>query len=535
MQTAVRSRIRVDRGAFLNGSTDLLPLLERLVSVQFVIDEVSGKVAASIGLDGAHDRDTQVSRLAVSSLAVQAAAGSRECTLVSCAVTFARDAEVPFPFRGRVIETLVPARTPSLVARTDERVLAVCEHGPLWTVSGSQPSKHFRTALPFPQLTQGQSFAEVFNGERFLEMLPLVHFLREVTRKTVYQAPPLRATFIIDDPNLHWPSYGFVDYRELAAHARTHHYHVCFATIPLDTWFTHGATADLFCNNSRWLSLAIHGNNHGREELAQRYTDGERRGLLEQAIRRIERLEGKAKLRVCRVMVPPHGACSSDMLRDLPWSGFDAACISDGSLRAHNRQLPWTRTLGYFPSEVIEGCPVLPRWGLTGNVENTLLVAAYLGRPMILRGHHQDFKGGPGVFDHLAGFINGLGQVAWSNLTELSRRNYLWRMEGTCFRLKLLGSAVSFEVPAEATTVVVEEPNTTEADELWHATTDDGSTRELAPGDSLPAPAGEQRNVTIRRTFASRRPGGAVGPGVGTVKGVVRRLLTEARDRLLIA
>jgi len=38
--------------------------------------------------------------------------------------------------------------------------------------------------------------------------------------------PPLRACFVIDDPNLHWPSYGHLDYRRMAEHARRGGYHV---------------------------------------------------------------------------------------------------------------------------------------------------------------------------------------------------------------------------------------------------------------------------------------------------------------------
>lgn len=528
MQPRVLTHVLIEDDPRERG-VSLWPVLEQLSAVQFVADGASGPAAGRIHIEGAQDRGTASARDGFLVLTARSARPSKEGALRACPVKFKDDEEVPFPFRGKTVTAPLTWSTP-LVLRGDERVLAAGPQGPLWAVVESGLSKHFRAALPLPHLTQDQSFADVFNGERFLEMLPLMHFLREVTCTTAYRAPPLRATFIIDDPNLHWPSYGFVDYRQLAAHAKTHNYHVCFATIPLDTWFTHNATANLFGRSSQWLSLAIHGNNHAREELAQRYTDAQRRSLLEQAIRRIERLEGRAKLRVCRVMVPPHGACSSEMLGDLPRSGFDAACISDGSLRAHNWRQPWTKTLGYLPSEVIEGCPVLPRWGLTGNVENTLLVAAYLGRPMIIRGHHQDLKGGPGVLDHLAGLINGMGRVKWSNLTGLSRLNYLWRMEGTCFRLKLLGSAATFEVPAEATTVVLDAP----ADELWQASTADGSTRELAPGGSLSVPEGKQRWVTIRRKFASRRPRETVGAG-GTVKGMVRRLLTEARDRLLIA
>src|ERR1019366_8149913 len=111
-----------------------------------------------------------------------------------------------------------------------------------------------------------------------------------------------------------------------------------------------------------------------------------------QAIHRIERLERAAGCEISRVMAAPHGACSDAMLQEMPGCGFESAAISHGSLRAHNKGKPWARSLGYLPSEIIQGCPVLPRWGMTGNTYNTILLAAYLGQPMILRGHHADLR-----------------------------------------------------------------------------------------------------------------------------------------------
>jgi hypothetical protein len=223
------------------------------------------------------------------------------------------------------------------------------------------------------------------------------------------------------------------------------------------------------------------------------------------------------------------------MLADLPGSRFEAACISDGSLRAYNRHQPWTRTLGYLPSEVIDGCAVLPRWGLTGNVKNTLLVAAYLGRPLILRGHHQDLKDGSEMFDDLAGFINGLGKVIWANMSELSRRNYLWRMDGTNCHVKPLGTTISFELPSEATALVLDKCDAGKHGNFWRAAFEDGCVRHLEPGEVIVLPNSKARKVTIQHASASRCPRQVVGQRVGSVRGVVRRLLTEVRDRFLIA
>ena len=220
-----------------------------------------------------------------------------------------------------------------------------------------QSVKHFRSAFPLPVVPATGCLQDVLNGQCFLGMLPLFHWLREVCKNDKYEGPALRACFIIDDPNLHWPRYGFVDYQEIATHAAKENYHVSFATIPLDAWFTHKGTAEAFpgCSSNR-LSLGVHGNDHIKTGTCPPVLFI-RNGFhfLPNPSNAIERLEKNTGLQVSRVMVPPHGACSEGMLAEFPGNGFEAACISHGSLRAHNSARAWTKTLGYLPCELILG------------------------------------------------------------------------------------------------------------------------------------------------------------------------------------
>ena len=402
----------------------LLSILENVLPVKFSCSRegqsqfsgelVSGSPAGKACWDAAD----------VSSLSLPPVTNaSSEGELIELAVRFSDDPGVPFPFRGRSIRTKVCGEPRTLSLNPEEQPLAMCEFGPVWVVSKGRAANHFRSAFSPPVLSADGSLKDVLNGQRFLEMLPLLHWLRGICARTIDCAPSLRACFMFDDPNLHWPRYGFVDYRQLAERAEKENYHVSFATIPLDTWFTHRGTAEIFRNEETRLSLLVHGNNHNKRELAQPYTVSERVCLLRQAVQRIERLERRSGLSVSRVMVPPHGACSEHMLAALPVCGFEAACISHGSLRAHNKTSAWTKTLGYRPFENVRGCPVLPRWGVTGDLKNTILLAAYLNQAIILRGHHQDLKDGPELLDDLAGFVNGLGSVEWMNMTDMVRAN----------------------------------------------------------------------------------------------------------------
>jgi hypothetical protein len=509
---------------------DLAGILECLLPVKFVYSPAGGtQWAGEILTDDAKESVEVDSMGASSSLSVP----SRRTQPVNggpndITVTFTDNPDVPFPFRGRSLRSRVSAGVKILSLRNGERILAGSEHGAVWVMSKKGNTRHFRTGFVLPEIAPGAGLKDVLNGEHFLEMLPLLHWLHEICADAAYDGPPLRACFIFDDPNLHWPRYGFVDYEQIGRQAVKENYHVSFATIPLDAWFAHEATTQVFRNNVPYLSLAVHGNNHTKQELARNYTPSARVSLLQQAIRRIEHLEARTGLSVCRVMVPPHGACSEEMLAELPGCGFEAACISHGSMRAHNQGKAWTRNVGYFPSELVHGCPVLPRWGLSGNVKNTILLAAFLGQPMVLRGHHQDLKDGIELLDNLAEFINQLGPVTWSRMTDLCRMNHQWRMEGSTCRVKPLGRRIVFRIPEPATRLVIEDGFRTD----WQISGMNGNVTMVRAGENIALSERSRGEISIVAAPAATVPS-TNGTHRTTAPVFLRRLLTEGRDRLL--
>jgi hypothetical protein len=391
--------------------------------------------------------------------------------------------------------------------------------------------KHFKSGFPLVGVPSSGDLRDVLNGERFIEVLPLLHFLHELVGAGRSDGPPLRACFMFDDPNLHWRRYGYVDFEQIAARAVKHNYHVSFATIPIDSWFIHKPTAALFRDNPEHLSLTVHGNNHTKRELAVDYTEGQRAFLLRQAVRRIQRLERNAGLRVCRVMVPPHGACTQAMLAQLRRYGFEAACISHGSLRAHNKSRDWTRTLGYSPSEVVEGCSVLPRWGLRGNITNTILLAMYLKQPIVLRGHQEDLKDGPDLLDQVARFINNVGPVSWSNMTGISRANYTWRLEGDLMTVRPFGPKLTIHCPKGILRLMVQSPPQN-IWETWQLSGDDGTMLSIHSGEcvSLCKPFGGA--LCLAAANPPPIPEEKCPNHLAAVA-FLRRLATEGRDRLL--
>ncbi len=329
-----------------------------------------------------------------------------------------------------------------LTARPGEQV--ICQSAkPLWVSADGAGSLSFRAACPPVEIDAGESLRDHLRATRFISHLPLVHFLGELTRDDGFRVPRLRAAFLFDDPNLHWRSYGFVDYRAIASSAEEAGYHVAFATIPLDAWLVSRQAARVFRRHPQRLSLLLHGNNHFHEELAQPSSVQEGRGLAAQALRRIALLERRAGLAVARVMAPPHGACSEPMMTALHETGFEAICIG--------RSRPWLGQTKkhlleeYDVVEFVGGLPAILRRPLSHPWEE-LCFNALLGQPLILYGHHDALAAGDAVLTRAAAFINSFGSVRWLPLDAIARTNASVRREGTTAVVRPNGRIVEFEL-----------------------------------------------------------------------------------------
>ncbi|MGO9531614.1 MAG: hypothetical protein ACLP3B_10600 [Syntrophobacteraceae bacterium] len=404
----------------------------------------------------------------------------------------------------------------------------------------------FLTMAP-PELADDQYLCHYLQAGQFLRLLPLFHFLREVTRDIAWEAPPLRANLMIDDPNLHSLSYGYINYRDLVQHAKTHNYHVSLATIPLDAWHVHSKTASIFRENPSHVSLLVHGNNHSCRELATCPSDASKIELLAQALRRIERLEKKSGLEVSRVMAAPHSACTGDMLNFMLQLGYEAACIPWDSLFRFNPHDSWNPAIGL---DMVDfqggGLPIMTRVRLRPDLNPQLrfypdwktgiILSAFLSQPVILLGHHEDAWGGMKLLAQVAETINRLGRVKWMDMKGILRSNYMTRSEGKHLRVRMCARRIAVYVPEGIEEMSVERP--------WIG--EDGETEMLlikqVPKGTLKLAAGKasevisvQQNETVEIIAVPKTilnyselpsPPCDLWP-------LARRLLTECRDRVL--
>jgi hypothetical protein len=346
----------------------------------------------------------------------------------------------------------------SLPSDTSGRhVLASDGRRPLWTVLQTSEGHVYETTAPIAELDPSQVLRDHFRPGNFMGLLPLVDFLRGIVGAGGWSRPPLPAAIVFDDPNLHWPTYGYLDFTRLAKHAGEHNYHAVVATIPLDGFHVHAAAAKVFRSAPDRLSLAIHGNDHTRGELVTVDRAGARR-LGSDALRRMAAFERRSGLRVSPIMIPPHERAAEPALAGLLDAGFHGICAAP-SIAMPVGALSPARAVGDWGAAqfLAGGFPLFARRPLS-EAEDDLVFRAYLGQPLILYGHHVDAAGGLDRIADVAAAINTFGDVAWAPLDTVAATSYRLRRNGPDLEVGMFSLSADIPVPEDIERIVVELP-----------------------------------------------------------------------------
>ena len=397
------------------------------------------------------------------------------------------------------------------------------------------------------ELEVDESLRDRLRDGRFLALAALVQFVRAVIDGAVVHTPPLRACFLFDDPNLHWPSYGHLRYADLVSHADRYDYHVAFATVPLDGWFVHPSAARLFRRRGDRVSLIVHGNNHTRLELARPDGAGARTALLAQALRRVAAFERRSGVPVARIMAAPHGVCSEEMAKDLVPLGFEGLCIS--------RPYPWlarpprswlarpaesSALAGWDPASVVAGgLPVFLRRGFADPHED-LAFRAFLDQPLIIYGHHDDMSDGLDLLAELARRVRRLGDVEWMSIGDIAASNVRTVRDGRAMEIEMFSRRGRVNVPAGVEEVVVRVP-TLEPGEVEHLirwtseSHDTGLSQRqgVARTDAQPMRLPDAtRHLNVHLLSSARSGQAKVERPAFSPWAVARRVMGETRDRV---
>ena len=194
----------------------------------------------------------------------------------------------------------------------------------------------------------------------------------------------------------------------------------------------------------------------------------------------------------------------------------------------------WPASVGLNPAEFLgAGLPVIPRFRLKRGCETEMILAAFLGQPVIPVGHHQDVAGGLDLLAELSGSLNSIGEVQWMDMKSIARSNYCTRLEGEVLHVRMYSRRILLKVPLYVSQICVERPwlndGTAEGLTLRTATCAPAS-YPLYQGERIASGSGEEieihavpTDVTDPRTVTiSRTP----------LWAVMRRQLCETRDRL---
>lgn len=437
-----------------------------------------------------------------------------------------RNAELPDTHLGQALEsggTLGPTQQAT--------VLASHRGEPTWIRAGKR-----ETALLIPvELGTEEALRERLCDDRSAALLPLVHFLRELTAAVRWQPPAARASLLFDDPNLHWPSYGFVKLAALADHARVHGYHAALATVPLDAWFAHPRAVRALKEGQGAISLLVHGNDHLGGELGRLETEAEAVAMAAQALRRVKVFERRAGVHVDPVMVPPHEECSEATPRGLLRCGFEAISMT--------RPFPWLAPaprswlarpegvgplVGWRPADLAAGLPVLLRHPLVERSMPELVLRSFLDQPLILYGHQSDFLQGLGVLESAVEDVNRLRPTRWCSLGEIAAGNFETCLDGSRLAVRLLSRRARVEIPAGVEQLIVEQAASSRGHPADRLTVDrrpqpPGEPVGVVPGATVELELRAGDGVDIEKVAAPRRQPLALP----------RRALSEGRDRLM--
>jgi hypothetical protein len=527
-----RKRVGVIASLTVSGLERLLPPLERVFPVCFETIQTEGmhRIDAALVLDAASlsSIPRRIPRLVAAPPCDQ---GRHQGAMVA----LVDDVRVQRPLRGRTIREDAAAAL-ALSPRDPGEVLAGVGREPVWWVRGDGDEYLGVSAYALPHVAAEGALRDHLRPGNFMGLLPLLHFLETTVAPLGWQPSPLRASFVIDDPNLHWPSYSYLSYPDMVAHAHRHGYHVGLAMVPLDGWMASGRAASLLKRNPSALSLMMHGNDHRSRELGRLTDEQAATAVIAQALRRTSLFERRTGVPVQRVMVPPHEVCSKASLRAMFRLGLDAACIG--------QRYPWRTTSSspdawplakWHPADMVAGgLPILPRCSLERARED-LAFRALLRQPLILYGHHGDLADGLDLLAEAAGYVNGLGEVQWGSVGWIADQSLLTKRSGEALIVEMHCRRATVPIPEGATLLEVRMPALCQAEPGRSLGCDSG--RISMTLDDYGWTSGELRVAPGTRVRLDLKPRNALDPMLVPPPRVspwpmMRRALVEGRDRL---
>jgi hypothetical protein len=374
-------------------------------------------------------------------------------------------------------------------------------------------------------------------NDTFSRLLPVAMFLRFAVGKKGWHSERALANFIIDDPLL-TPSYGFLNYRDLAAKLNEANCAASIAFIPWNHKRTDAAVARLFREHREQLSLCVHGCDHTRAEFAD--TDyallNAKVRLASQRMQLHEKLTG---IPCSEVMVFPQGQFSIESLKVLQANNY-LASVNSGPLPANRDQRDQLTVEDFLHPAITKyaGVPLFLR-RYPERIEQCAF-DLFWGKPLLFVEHHSYFRDNCAKFISFIARLNSLsGDLQWCSLSEAVSKAHRERdisADETLFRMYASTQLVENHRPAERTFLLLKSypANEVEVDQVLvngHAST--FTIRRNCVELVVRVPA--KSSVTVKVVHNNHFPSGACRRTFAEKSHIwTRRMLSEIRDNILL-
>lgn len=276
-----------------------------------------------------------------------------------------------------------------------------------------------------------------FDTEYFLELAPLMIFLRYSCGRLCWHSPGHYANLTIDDPWLAEP-YGHLSYKGLLQQMDKAGFHLTIAFIPWNYDRSEEAVVSLFRDRPDRFSICFHGNDHDHYEFYKYQTNAmdpmaavpldAQEIAVRQGIARMEQFKNATGLAYDRVMVFPQGIAPSESLGLLKKYNFLA------TFNGHNVPLGSNELndplFSFRPVTLaFENFASLDRDPAHIKSEADIAVDLFLGNSLLFYGHHDLFRRGIDAFNETAKIVNSIEPtMEWRSLDYIARRQYLERI-----------------------------------------------------------------------------------------------------------
>ena len=176
---------------------------------------------------------------------------------------------------------------------------------------------------------------------------------------------------------------------------------------------------------------------------------------------------------------------------------------------------------------------MIPRIPATAGWETDAVLAAFLGQPIVIAGHHFDADDNLRHVEQVVDYVNAFGPMTWCNPSQIASSQYLTQRDGTHFHIRTCSRHVVVSLPYGIETVEVERPWLGPNDrEVLHWGGPDSMATTLDYGGLTGPLRIRERALTITSPPSHsvdplEVPASAISPWP-----ILRRALTESRDRL---